>query len=129
MFKTLVATLALVGSVSAFAPQPMGARVTTAMFDTYGKYNEKLWDNDAKKDIYAVWDPSAPRSPENFNPFETFDGNSPDASGRYPGEPFYKDPMRGDVSFQQMMDERAEIEERLANPKAGDKPGCPGCRN
>lgn len=65
----------------------------------------------------------------NFNPFETWEGNSPDASGFYPGEGFYKDPIRGDVNFQQMMDERAEAEERAANPKAGDQPGAPGCRN
>lgn len=31
-------------------------------------------------------DPNAPRSTRNFNPFETFKGNSPDASGIYPGE-------------------------------------------
>ena len=65
----------------------------------------------------------------NFNPFETFEGNSPDASGRYPGEPFYKDPQRGDIDFKAMMAEREEAEERAANPKDGDKPGCPGCRN
>ena len=95
----------------------------------YGKYDDSLWDNDAKKEIYAAWDPSSPRSVMNFNPFETWDGNSPDASGFYPGERRYKDPARGDVSFQIMMDERKEAEERAANPKAGDAPGCPGCRN
>jgi hypothetical protein len=36
--------------------------------------------------------------------------------------------MRGDVNFAIMMAERAEAEERAANPKAGEKPGCPGCR-
>jgi hypothetical protein len=40
----------------------------------------------AKKDVYNKWDPSAARSTRNFNPFETFKGNSPDASGIYPGE-------------------------------------------
>ena len=86
-------------------------------------------DNDAKKVMYAKWDPNSPRTVNNFNPFETWDGNSPDCSGFYPGEGRYKDPLRGDVSFQIMMAERAEAEERAANPKAGDKPGCPGCRN
>ena len=52
-----------------------------------------------------------------------------DASGRYPGETGYKDPARGDVNFQQMMVEREEADARAANPKDGDKPGCPGCRN
>ena len=36
--------------------------------------------------------------------------------------------MRGDVNFAIMMAERAEAEERAANPKAGSAPGCPGCR-
>jgi len=58
----------------------------------------------------------------------TVEGNSPDASGRYPGEPFYKDPMRGDVSFAIMMAERAEADARKAAPKAGEAPGCKGCR-
>jgi hypothetical protein len=40
----------------------------------------------------------------------------------------YKDPLRGDVNFQSMMAERAEAEERNANPKPGSAPGCPGCR-
>jgi len=95
----------------------------------YGEYDGKLWDNEAKKDVYNKWDPSAPRSTRNFNPFETFQGNSPDASGIYPGEPRYKDPIRGDVSYATMMAEKAEIEERAANPKAGNVPGAPGCKN
>ena len=86
-------------------------------------------DNEAKKVMYAKWDPNSPRTVNNFNPFETWDGNSPDCSGFYPGETRYKDPMRGDVSFAIMMAERAEAEERAANPKPGDRPGCPGCRN
>jgi hypothetical protein len=40
----------------------------------------------AKKAVYAEWNPAAPRSALNFNPFETFEGNSPDCSGYYPGE-------------------------------------------
>merc|ERR1712130_234203 len=84
----------------------------------YGEYDDKLWDNDAKKDVYNKWDPTAPRSSKNFNPFETFKGNSCDASGVYPGENRYKDPQRGDVSFATMLEEKAEAEEREANPKA-----------
>jgi len=88
-----------------------------------------LWDNEAKKDVYSTWDPNSPRSVANFNPFETFKGNSPDASGIFPGESFYKDPVRPDVSYAIMLVEKAEIEERNANPKAGDVPGAPGCMN
>jgi hypothetical protein len=95
----------------------------------YGKYDDQLWDGDAKNEIYAAWDPASPRSPTNFNPYETWDGNSPDASGFYPGEGRYKDPARPNVNFQIMMEEREESEQRAANPKPGDVPGCPGCRN
>jgi len=28
-----------------------------------------------------------------------------------------------------MMEEKAEAEERAANPKPGSEPGCPGCKN
>lgn len=96
---------------------------------SYGRFDGKMWDNEAKKEMYASWDPNAPRTPDNFNPFETFDGNSPDASGNFPGESFYKDPLRGNINFAQMMIERGEADERAANPKAGDKPGAPGNRN
>ena len=88
-----------------------------------------MFGNEEKKDVYNEWDPNEPRSVMNFNPFETFEGNSPDASGVYPGEPFYKDPIRGTTDFSQMMIEREEAEERAANPKPGDAPGAPGCKN
>ena len=76
--------LALVASTSAFVPAANTRMPTTLNFE-YGEYDDKLWDNDAKKEIYAKWDPTAPRTTRNFNPFETFKGNSPDASGIYPG--------------------------------------------
>ena len=81
-YKSILA-LCLVASASAFVPHssPAFAR-QTKLFG--GKYDGKLWDNDAKKDVYNSWDPSSPRSEMNFNPFETWEGNSPDASGYYP---------------------------------------------
>mmetsp|Transcript_35699 Transcript_35699/g.54110 ORF Transcript_35699/g.54110 Transcript_35699/m.54110 type:complete len:89 (+) Transcript_35699:197-463(+) len=88
-----------------------------------------MWDHDSKKVVYGQWDPTAPRTPLNFNPFETFLGNSPDASGIYPGEQRYKDPKRGDVSYAIMMAEKADLEAMKASPKAGDVPGAPGCKN
>ena len=45
----IVALAALVASASAFAPAPFGARTATSTrhYDVgYGKYDEKLWDND-----------------------------------------------------------------------------------
>jgi hypothetical protein len=94
----------------------MGTRNSVRLFADfqYGEFDGKLWDNEAKKVVYAKWNPTEPRSPLNFNPFETWDGNSPDCSGIYPGENRYKDPMRGEVSFTIMMAERAEMEERAA---------------
>jgi hypothetical protein len=41
----------------------------------------------------------------------------------------YKDPIRGDANYQIMMAEKADAEERAANPKPGNAPGCPGCKN
>ena len=118
-FKYSAAVLALATGASAFAPALNGARFSTHLNFEYGKYDDQLWDHTAKKDVYSTWDPNSPRSTTNFNPFETFDGNSPDASGIYPGENRYKDPIRGDVNFQQMMDEKADIEAMKASPKAG----------
>jgi hypothetical protein len=63
------------------------------------------------------WDPAAARTVLNFNPFETWEGNSPDASGTPPGETGYKDP-NVETSFIIMMEQRAEADEREANPKA-----------
>ena len=94
-----------------------------------GKYDDQLWDNIAKNDVYAAWDPATPRSTMNFNPYETFQGNSPDASGIFPGESFYKDPTRPNMDFNQMMVERGEAEARAAAPKAGDVKGAAGCKN
>lgn len=130
-FNKSLVLAAIVASASAFAPSSstFGVRKSTTLFFEYGEYDGKLWDNTAKKDVYNKWNPSAPRSTTNFNPFETFGGNSPDASGIYPGEARYKDPIRGDVNFKIMMEERKEAEARAANPKPGSGPGCPGCKN
>ena len=72
-------------SASAFVPAA-NTRMPTKLNFEYGEYDDKLWDQDAKKDVYNKWDPSQPRSSRNFNPFETYKGNSPEASGVFPGE-------------------------------------------
>ncbi len=82
--KSVIA-VALVASASAFVPAAK-APVSTKLNFEYGDYDDKLWDSDSKKDVYNKWDPSSPRTAKNFNPFETFKGNSPDASGIFPGE-------------------------------------------
>jgi hypothetical protein len=129
MYSKTLALIALVGSANAFAPGMQGARMSTRINFEFGEYDEKLWDQAAKNDVYAKWDPNSPRTTRNFNPFETFGGNSPDASGIFPGEMRYKDPVRPDVSYASMMAEKAENEQRAANPKPGDVPGAPGCKN
>eukprot|EP00527_Entomoneis_sp_CCMP2396_P008724 CAMPEP_0198140488 /NCGR_PEP_ID=MMETSP1443-20131203/3631_1 /TAXON_ID=186043 /ORGANISM="Entomoneis sp., Strain CCMP2396" /LENGTH=126 /DNA_ID=CAMNT_0043802921 /DNA_START=63 /DNA_END=443 /DNA_ORIENTATION=- len=119
---------ALIASASAFAPtQPAFARVATSINSFEGKFEGQVWDVESKQDVYASWDPNAARSPLNFNPFETFEGNSPNPSGFFPGEGRYKDPMRPDVSYAQMQVERAILDDVAANPKAS--PGCAGCKN
>lgn len=80
-----IIALAFVASASAFVPAH-NARMPTRLNFEYGEYDEKLWDQNSKKDVYNKWNPSAPRSTRNFNPFETYKGNSCDASGIYPGE-------------------------------------------
>jgi len=115
----------------AAAPAPAAPRAAVPDVpagSNYGKYDGKLWDMSAKRDVYDAWDPNSPRSATNFNPFETWDGNSPDCSGFYPGEGRYKDPMRPDVNYAIMTEERKILDEIKGNPKPGDKPGCPGCR-
>ena len=81
----LTVAIALVASASAFAPAQFARMPTTLNFE-YGEYDDKMWDNDAKKDVYSKWDPASPRTSKNFNPFETFKGNSCEASGVFPGE-------------------------------------------
>ena len=82
----LTVLAAVAASATAFAPAMTNVRMPMSLNFEFGEYDDKMWDNDAKKDVYDKWDPNSPRSTRNFNPFETFKGNSPDASGIYPGE-------------------------------------------
>ena len=126
MQKVILALM--LGAASAFAPRP-AAKASLVVYGE-GKYDDQMWDMAAKKDVHASWDPNAPRSDTNFNPFERNpDGNGPDASGYYPGEARYKDPQRPNVDFASMMAEKEVMQEILDNPKAGDVPGAPGCYN
>jgi len=120
----------LLASASAFAPASKPTYTTGLSMSSmeYGKYDEQEWGMAAKMDVYNAWDPNTPRSANNFNPFETYEGNSPDASGFYPGEGRYKDPVRPDVNYTQMMEERKILDDIAANPKPGSGPGAPGCR-
>jgi len=93
-----------------------------------GKYDGKVWDMPAKKDVWQEWDPNSPRSETNFNPFERdATGNACDCSGYFPGQTQYKDPERPDMNFSVMLMEKEMMAEIEANKKAGDVPGAPGC--
>merc|ERR1719426_346953 len=111
----LVAAL-MCSSAVAFAPQSAPKASVVVYAD--GKYDGKLWDMDAKKDVWGEWDPSSPRSETNFNPFERNpDGNGCDCSGYFPGEGKYKDPERPDMNFAKMMEEKEIMEKINADPK------------
>eukprot|EP00552_Chaetoceros_brevis_P004634 CAMPEP_0197734912 /NCGR_PEP_ID=MMETSP1435-20131217/78_1 /TAXON_ID=426625 /ORGANISM="Chaetoceros brevis, Strain CCMP164" /LENGTH=220 /DNA_ID=CAMNT_0043322375 /DNA_START=17 /DNA_END=679 /DNA_ORIENTATION=+ len=110
------------------AAAPAGAPPSENAF-VFGVFDDILWSNENKNSVYDQWDPQQPRSTRNFNPFETFGGNSPDASGIFPGQPRYKDPIRPDVSYAIMQAENAERDARNVTPKFMSCPGAPGCVN
>ena len=118
-----------VAAAPAAAAAPVGTPAPTDGSYVYGEFDDQLWSNEAKKAVYEKWDPQQPRSTRNFNPFETFGGNSPDASGIYPGEMRYKDPQRPDVNYAIMQAENAERDARNVTPKFMSCPGAPGCKN
>merc|ERR1711988_130244 len=91
------------------------------------RFDDCLWDMEAKMQIYNEWNPGATRTADNFNPFEKNpDGNSCDPNGKFPGELAYKDPQRPDVNFASMNAEREALEKVRASPKPGDVEGAPG---
>ena len=115
--KIVIALLALVGSASAFTPAQR-TWVPRTIVNGGGKYDDLEWGLPQKQDVYAEWDPTAPRSSLNFNPFEqNKDGNSCDCSGYFPGEGKYKDPQRPDMNFAKMMEEKEIMEKVKADPK------------
>ena len=89
-------------------------------------FDEKLWNIAAKKEIFDTWDPEAPRSELNFNPFERDEtGNAADCSGYFPGQIRYKDPIRPDASYTIMQEEAKVMAELNDSPKMSvtGKPG------
>ena len=72
------------------------------------------------------WDPSKPRSPENFNPFERDpNGNTCGPDGYYPGETKCRPWTSGPGNFAQMQAERGLMEQVANHPKTQLK-GQPG---
>merc|ERR1740124_690831 len=73
--------------------------------------------------------PCCPPVRTELQPFRDLPRKLPRCVWSLPGEPRYKDPTRGDVSFAIMMVERADLEAIAAAPKPGSEPGCAGCKN
>eukprot|EP00638_Chattonella_subsalsa_P013717 CAMPEP_0117793888 /NCGR_PEP_ID=MMETSP0948-20121206/10354_1 /TAXON_ID=44440 /ORGANISM="Chattonella subsalsa, Strain CCMP2191" /LENGTH=165 /DNA_ID=CAMNT_0005624485 /DNA_START=16 /DNA_END=514 /DNA_ORIENTATION=- len=70
---------------------------------------EKEWNDAAKQDVLSMYDPSQPWSETNFDPFKRDKtGNACDASGYYPGDKNYKDPIRPQMSFEEYMKSRQQ---------------------
>jgi len=89
---------------------------------------DNIWGLEAKKAVFAAWDPERPRDYENFNPFERNDESSmADSNGCFPGQSRgYRSPQRPDQSWAIMQAEQAEMEILKQNPKyhATGRPGC-----
>ena len=87
-----------------------------------------IWGFDRQKEIFLQWNPDAPRTYTNFNPFErNLDGAKADENGCFPGESRgYKSPNRPDVSWAIMQEEKLKLEELSKHPNWGLK-GKPGC--
>ena len=108
-------------------PAVKSVRVQSAQMYDISAFDD-IWGIEAKKVVFAAWDPEKPRDYENFNPFErNLDGAVSDANGCFPGESRgYKPPNRPDASWAIMNAEKQEMEVIKTDPKFGlsGKPGC-----
>ena len=125
MIAAIFAPQGLVVGRSAAVKAPSAAMDFGAVVDS--KF-DGIWSHEAKMECYAQWDPEAPRSYDNFNPFErNFDGAMSDENGCFPGESRgYKVPNRPDASWAIMQEEAKKMDEIKKDPKYGlsGKPGC-----
>ena len=87
-----------------------------------------VWGFDRQKVIFEAWDPESPRTYTNFNPFErNLDGAKADANGCFPGESRgYQPPLRPDVSFAQMQEEKVSQARRARPAPQLGQEGLPG---
>ena len=137
MFRFLVIAM-FIALTSAFmapvAPRSMlsmskvSMQVDEATRDASKEAWDGIWGFDRQKEIFLQWNPDAPRTYTNFNPFErNLDGAKADENGCFPGESRgYKSPNRPDVSWAIMQEEKLKLEELSKHPNWGLK-GKPGC--
>merc|ERR1719502_2655051 len=111
MLSIAAATLGLQNGLAPTGTQLRASKVQMSRF------TGQIWDMDAKQAILEEWDPEAPRTYDNCNPFDT--------NGKFPGETAYKDPQRPDTNFAQMQKDRELMEEIKKDPKMSitGKPG------
>mmetsp|Transcript_7185 Transcript_7185/g.8970 ORF Transcript_7185/g.8970 Transcript_7185/m.8970 type:complete len:114 (+) Transcript_7185:55-396(+) len=103
-----VLLLALIATASAFM-LPQTAHMRNSFSLAAGKYDGQEWNDAAKQDVLSMYDPSQPWSETNFDPFKRDKtGNACDASGYYPGDKNYKDPIRPQMSFEEYMKSRQQ---------------------
>jgi len=111
----------------AYAPTPAAAPAAAAPSGAWDGEKD-IYDFEKQKEIFLRWDPNAPRTYTNFNPFErNLDGGLADYNGCFPGESHgYKSPNRPNVGWDSMQEEYKKMEELKKHPNFGLK-GCPGC--
>mmetsp|Transcript_9412 Transcript_9412/g.12319 ORF Transcript_9412/g.12319 Transcript_9412/m.12319 type:complete len:115 (-) Transcript_9412:482-826(-) len=107
---TAILLLALIATATAFVLPQMGPVMQRNTFSLKaGKYDGQEWNDAAKQDVLSMYDPSQPWSETNFDPFKRDKtGNACDASGYYPGDKNYKDPIRPQMSFEEYMKSRQQ---------------------
>jgi len=137
MFRFLVIAM-FIALTSAFmapvAPRSMlsmskvSMQVDEATRDASKEAWDGIWGFDRQKEVFLEWNPDAPRTYSNFNPFErNLDGAKADENGCFPGESRgYKSPNRPDVSWAIMQEEKLKLEELSKHPNWGLK-GKAGC--
>ena len=109
---------------AAAAPAPAAAAPASAPAGEW----DGIWGFERQKELFLAWNPDAPRTYTNFNPFErNLDGAKCDANGCFPGESRgYQPPNRPNVDYKSMQEEKVKLEELSKHPNWGLK-GKPGC--
>ena len=124
MIAAIFAPQGLVVGRSAAVKAPSASMMFQTTVDS--KF-DGIWSHEAKMECYAQWDPEAPRSYDNFNPFErNLDGAMSDENGCFPGQgKGYQVPNRPDINWARQQELNAIMEELKKEPKfqSTGKPG------
>ena len=112
-----LATLAVVGQEARFQSRARTPLMSGA-WPSGDAYNH-IWGIEWKTACFEAWNPEAPRTYTNFNPFERNDESAmADTNGCFPGQSRgYTSPNRPDQSWDIMQAERAKMDVLKATPK------------